>query len=54
MPVAQKYDHNFRQLFIGHPRVRMDGLYIAICHYMYVFEIWHTTATSHIFSDVLG
>lgn len=25
-----------RQMYIKHPRVRMDGVYIAVCHYMYV------------------
>jgi hypothetical protein len=28
--------HDYRRLYIEHPRVRLDGVYIAVCHYMYV------------------
>ncbi|KAF6761612.1 hypothetical protein DFP72DRAFT_879128 [Ephemerocybe angulata] len=31
--LVQTYESNFRQLYIAQPRVRTDGLYIAICHY---------------------
>ncbi len=27
---------DYRRLYIEHPRVRYDGVYIAVCHYMYV------------------
>ncbi|PVF98089.1 hypothetical protein CPB86DRAFT_387149 [Serendipita vermifera] len=28
------YKDDFRQLYIGQPRVRLDGVYIAVCHYI--------------------
>ena len=31
-----KYKGDFRRLYIEHPRVRLDGVYIAVCHYMFV------------------
>ena len=33
LKVIARYKPDFRQLFLSHPRVRTDGLYIAICHY---------------------
>ncbi|KAL0065803.1 hypothetical protein AAF712_007106 [Marasmius tenuissimus] len=29
-----QYLYDYRRLYIEHPRVRMDGVYIAICHYV--------------------
>ncbi|KAI0708819.1 hypothetical protein C8T65DRAFT_206191 [Cerioporus squamosus] len=29
-----KYMTDYRRLYIEHPRVRYDGVYIAVCHYM--------------------
>lgn len=30
------YLGDYRRLYIEQPRVRLDGVYIAICHYTYV------------------
>ena len=27
---------DYRRFYIEHPRIRLDGVYIAVCHYMYV------------------
>lgn len=32
--IAQTFDWNFRRIYIEQPRVRLDGVYIAVCHYM--------------------
>jgi len=32
--VVARYMFDFRQLYIEHPRVRTDGVYIALCHYV--------------------
>ncbi|KAF9466103.1 hypothetical protein BDZ94DRAFT_1158574 [Collybia nuda] len=32
--VVKKYFADYRRIFIEQPRVRMDGVYIAICHYI--------------------
>ncbi|ESK96528.1 hypothetical protein Moror_7036 [Moniliophthora roreri MCA 2997] len=29
-----QYLYDYRRLYIEHPRVRMDGVYIAVCHYV--------------------
>ncbi|KZT09989.1 uncharacterized protein LAESUDRAFT_711829 [Laetiporus sulphureus 93-53] len=29
-----QYSSDYRRLFIEHPRVRWDGVYIAVCHYI--------------------
>lgn len=34
--LSYKYKGDFRRLFIEQPRVRLDGVYIAVCHYVYV------------------
>lgn len=31
-----KYMTDYRCIYIEHPRIRYDGVYIAVCHYMYV------------------
>ena len=36
VPVIERYFSDYRRVFIEHPRVRLDGVYIATCHYMYV------------------
>lgn len=32
--IVKKYLADYRRIFIEQPRVRMDGVYIATCHYM--------------------
>ncbi|KAG2011808.1 hypothetical protein CC2G_011879 [Coprinopsis cinerea AmutBmut pab1-1] len=34
LPVIEKYNSDFRRVYIEHPRIRMDGVYIATCHYV--------------------
>ena len=34
--IVTKYMTDYRRVYIEHPRVRFDGVYIAVCHYMYV------------------
>jgi F-box protein 9 len=34
--VADGYGSDYRRLFVEHPRLRLDGVYIAVCHYMCV------------------
>lgn len=31
-----QHTQDYRCMFVEHPRVRLDGVYIAVCHYMYV------------------
>jgi F-box protein 9 len=33
--VVTQYHSDFRRVYIEHPRIRMDGVYIAVCHYVY-------------------
>ena len=33
-----KYMLDYRRIYVEHPRVRYDGVYIAVCHYMYVLR----------------
>ena len=32
--LMDQYTYNYRRMFIEHPRIRLDGVYIAICHYV--------------------
>ncbi|KAH7890847.1 hypothetical protein F5I97DRAFT_1839250 [Phlebopus sp. FC_14] len=32
--IADNYATNYRQFYIEHPRLRLDGVYIAVCHYI--------------------
>ncbi|KIJ65561.1 hypothetical protein HYDPIDRAFT_88327 [Hydnomerulius pinastri MD-312] len=32
--IAERYNTNYRQTYIEHPRLRLDGVYIAVCHYV--------------------
>lgn len=32
--LAERYTHDYRRLYIEHPRLRLDGVYIAVCHYV--------------------
>lgn len=32
-----KFQKDYRRMFIEKPRVRLDGVYIAVCHYTYVY-----------------
>ncbi len=34
-----KYMTDYRCIYIEHPRIRYDGVYIAVCHYMYVSRL---------------
>jgi len=37
--ILARYATDYRRVYIEHPRVRMDGVYIAICQYVYVCQI---------------
>ena len=37
--LAEQYASDYRRLYIEYPRVRLDGVYIAVCHYVYVYFI---------------
>ena len=30
----------YRRVYVGQPRIRLDGVYIAICHYMFVLLLY--------------
>ncbi|KAF8845125.1 hypothetical protein BDN67DRAFT_962058 [Paxillus ammoniavirescens] len=32
--IVDRYNANYRQTYIEHPRLRLDGVYIAVCHYV--------------------
>ncbi|KAF5387382.1 hypothetical protein D9757_005728 [Collybiopsis confluens] len=32
--LSEQYLYDFRKLYIEHPRIRLDGVYIAVCHYI--------------------
>ncbi|KAF7356532.1 hypothetical protein MVEN_00986800 [Mycena venus] len=32
--VVTQYQSDFRRVYIEHPRIRLDGVYIAVCHYV--------------------
>jgi len=34
IPVVTQYQSDFRRVYIEHPRIRLDGVYIAVCHYV--------------------
>ncbi|KAJ7759232.1 hypothetical protein B0H16DRAFT_632859 [Mycena metata] len=34
VPVVKQYHSDFRRVYIEHPRLRLDGVYIAVCHYV--------------------
>ena len=34
IPVIDTHLSDYRRVYIEHPRVRLDGVYIAICHYV--------------------
>ena len=42
-----KHMQDYRRFYIEHPRIRLDGVYIAVCHYMYetvscnIFHLGH-------------
>ena len=39
------YMNDYRRVYIEHPRIRLDGVYIAVCHYMCV----HPPSTEYIY-----
>jgi F-box protein 9 len=34
--IVDKHSSDYRRVYIERPRVRLDGVYIAVCHYMYL------------------
>lgn len=34
--IVDMFQWDYRRMYIEHPRVRLDGVYIAVCHYMFV------------------
>ena len=34
--IADDYMSDYRRVYIEHPRLRLDGVYIAVCHYVCV------------------
>jgi F-box protein 9 len=34
--LVKRFKEDYRQFYIEHPRLRMDGVYIAVCHYVWV------------------
>ena len=36
-----KYQGDLRRVYIEHPRVRLDGVYIAVCHYVCVHVLMY-------------
>lgn len=36
--LLSQHMQDYRRLYIEHPRVRLDGVYIAVCHYMCVVD----------------
>jgi len=34
IPVIERCALDYRRVYIEQPRVRLDGVYIAICHYV--------------------
>jgi F-box protein 9 len=44
--VADEYLSDYRRVYIEHPRLRLDGVYIAVCHYVCVH------CSHDIFSDI--
>lgn len=37
--LLERYSEDYRRVYIEHPRIRLDGVYIAVCHYMYVLSM---------------
>lgn len=48
--LLSQYTQDYRRMFVEHPRVRLDGVYIAVCHYMYV-EFTHNISIYPVVSD---
>lgn len=44
-PVVKRHLSDYRRVYIEHPRVRLDGVYISICRYVYVHL--HLLSTTH-------
>jgi F-box protein 9 len=36
--ILDQYESDWRRMYVEQPRVRLDGVYIAVCHYMYVCD----------------
>lgn len=39
LPVIEQFKSDYRRVYVEHPRVRTDGVYIAVCHYVCVFLV---------------
>ena len=50
--IVAKYMTDYRRVYVQHPRVRYDGVYIAVCHYMYV--LWSSISMPFVFVEELG
>lgn len=37
--IVDNYSSDYRRVYVELPRVRLDGVYIAVCHYMYLLQI---------------
>ena len=45
--LVKKHMGDPRRTYIEQPRVRLDGVYIAVCHYMYVLIAQYTGLKLH-------
>ena len=34
--IVDNFSSDYRRVYVEQPRVRLDGVYIAVCHYMYL------------------
>lgn len=34
LDIVKQYGSNYRRVYIEQPRLRLDGVYIAVCHYV--------------------
>jgi hypothetical protein len=51
--ILDKNSSNYRRVYIEQPRVRLDGAYIAVCHYMYfpVKEVYPSCHSLNVADD---
>jgi F-box protein 9 len=35
--IADEYMSDYRRVYVERPRLRLDGVYIAVCHYVCVY-----------------
>ena len=48
----RKYHNDYRRLYIEQPRIRLDGVYIAVCHYVYVEQVSEIDLMSYFWKSV--